>query len=129
MDVANILAEVDMKYPNDVDEAHKWGWITQMEKLLLNECLLTHELSEREMNKAAGIYAMEHASSEYEPLAQPPYQDVYIHYLGMQIALVNTDNEQYENEQTLYNNSLLAYKNWFNRTHRAKIAGGNKWRF
>ena len=42
---------------------------------------------------------------------------------GMQIALVNTDTDQYENEQTLYNNALLTYKNWFNRTHRARIAG------
>ena len=128
MTVQDILAEVDMKYPNDVETAHKWAWITQLEKMLLNECLLTHELTEQEKNQAAAIYAMENAHGNYEPIAQPPYQDIYIHYLGMQIALVNVDNDQYENEQTLYNNALLAYKNWFSRNHRAKLAV-DKWRF
>lgn len=128
MDVRDILIDVDMKYPNDVETEHKWTWITQMEKLLLHECLLTHELSEEEMNRAAALYALENVDRDYKPLAQPPYQDIYIHYLGMQIALLNVDTDQYENEQTLYNNALLAYKNWFSRTHRARIAG-DKWRF
>lgn len=129
MDVTQILQEVDMKYPNDVENAHKWEWITQLEKMLLHESLMTHELSEEEQQRATEIDKMQNVASDYQPLAQPPYQDIYIHYLGMQISLVNTDTDQYENEQTLYNNALLAYKNWFNRTHRARISGGERWRF
>ena len=55
MNVMEILAEVDMKYPNDVELAHKWGWITTLEKQLLDECLMTHEISEAEQQKAAEI--------------------------------------------------------------------------
>ena len=55
MNVMEILAEVDMKYPNDVEQAHKWGWITTLEKLLLDECLRTHEISEAEQKKAEEI--------------------------------------------------------------------------
>lgn len=128
MNVMQILAEVDMKYPNDVELAHKWGWITTLEKQLLDECLMTHEISEAEQQKAAEIFAMKDLDRDYEPLAQPPYYEVYVHFVGMQIALVNTDTDQYENEQTLYNNALLTYKNWFNRTHRAR-GSKLKWRF
>lgn len=128
MNVMEILAEVDMKYPNDVDPAHKWSWITTLEKQLLDECLLTHMISREEQQKAAEISRMKDLDRDYEPLAQPPYHEVYVHFLGMQIALVNTDTDQYDNEQTLYNNALLTFKNWFNRTHRSN---GNKlkWRF
>ena len=128
MNVMEILAEVDMKYPNDVDQVHKWSWITTLEKQLLDECLMTHEISAEEQQKAAEIARMKALDRDYEPLAQPPYYEVYVHFLGMQIALVNTDTDQYDNEQTLYNNALLTYKNWFNRTHRG--GGSNlKWRF
>ena len=123
MTVADILVEVDMKYPNDVEEAHKWGWITEVEKLLLDECLATHELTDAEMQKGAAITAMESVRGDYKPLAQPPYHSLYVHYIAAQIALINVDTEEYENEQTMYNNALLTYKNWFNRTHRARIAG------
>lgn len=128
MNVMEILAEVDMKYPNDVDQAHKWSWITTLEKQLMDECLMTHEISETEQQKAAEIARMKDLDRDYEPLAQPPYYEVYVHFLSMQIALINTDTDQYDNEQTLYNNALLTYKNWFNRTHRS---GGSKlkWRF
>ena len=109
-------------------QEHKWGWITTVEKQLLDECLCTHELSEEELKKAASVYAMEDVSSEYTPIAQPPYHDVYIHYVNAQIALLNMDNDAYANEQTLYNNALLTFKNYFNRSHRARI-GGAKFRF
>ena len=128
MNVMEILAEVDMKYPNDVELAHKWSWITTLEKLLLDECLRTHEISEAELKKAEEIAALKDVDRDYEPLAQPPYYEVYVHFLGMQIALVNTDTDEYANEQTLYNNALLTYKKWINRTHRAR-GNRDKWRF
>ena len=36
MKVLDILAEVDLKYPNDVEKAHILGWITTLEKQLLD---------------------------------------------------------------------------------------------
>lgn len=128
MNVMEILAEVDMKYPNDVELAHKWSWITTLEKLLLDECLRTHEISVAEQKKGEEISALKDVDRDYEPLAQPPYYEVYVHFLAMQIALVNTDTDEYANEQTLYNNALLTYKKWFNRTHRSR-GNRDKWRF
>ena len=128
MTVRDLLVDIDLKNPNDVLEEHKWGWIVTVEKQLLDECLLTHELSEEEMQQAARMFAMEHITSDYRPLAQPPYHELYIHYVNSQISLSNLDNESYANEQTLYNNALLTFKNYWNRHHRSK-AGGKKVKF
>lgn len=128
MNVMEILAEVDLKYPNDVDISQKWSWITTLEKMLLDECLMTHELSEEERIRAEEIRRLKDVGRDYKPVAQPPYHEVYVHYISMQIALVNVDTEQYENESTLYNNALLTYKKWFNRTHRSRERN-LKWRF
>ena len=128
MTVREILAEVDRKHPNNVDTYYKWGRITQMEKLLLDECLMTHQISEDEQKKAQEIAALATLEEDYEPLAQPPYHDLYVHYVAAQIAAINADTDMYANESALYNNALLTYKNYFNRTHRS-MDGGQRWRF
>ena len=127
MTVNEILAQVDLKYPNDVETAHKWEWIVQIDKLLLDECLMTHELKVCEEKKADEIAAMVTASRDYEPLAQPPYHDIYVHYIALQMALINMDTDAYGNEMALYNTALMSYKNMFNRTHRIRESGP-KWR-
>ena len=128
MRIEELLEEVDRKHPNNVDRLFKWGRITQLEKMLLDECLLTHRISEAERRKAEEIAETETLEAGYEMLAQPPYHDVYIHYVAAQIAAINADTDAYTNESTLYNNALLTYKNYFNRTHRS-LDGGQRWRF
>lgn len=128
MTVKELLEEVDRKHPNNVDTVYKWGRITQAEQLLLDECLKTHEISVAEQKKAAEIAALHMVDADYEPLAQPPYHDLYVHYVAAQIAAINADTDAYANEATMYNNALLTYKNWFNRTHRS-IDNGQRWRF
>lgn len=128
MTVEEILVAADTLYPNDVKTPTKWGWITQLEKMLLDETLKTHELKICEENKAQEIEGMTELRLDYEPLAQPPYQDVYVHYIAMQMAGINADTDAYNNESTLFNNALLTYKNMFNRTHRSRDSG-TKWRF
>lgn len=127
MTVEEILAEVDLKYPNDVDLAHKWGWITQLEKMIADECFSTHQISAEEQARLREAEATVTFSRDYKPLAQPPYQDVYIHYVSARIAQLNVDTEAYENESALFNNALLTYKNMFNRTHRG-VDNGQRWR-
>ena len=127
MTAGDMLAQIDRQYPNNVDSRDKWDLIKQMEKLLLDECLQTHELSVWEENKAAEIAALDPMQADYIPLAQPPYHDLYIHYAAAQIAGLNADTDAYGNESTLYNNALLTYKNMFNRTHRMKETG-QRWR-
>ena len=118
MTVKDLLADIDLKNPNDVQESVKRGWLLVQEKLLLHEVLHTHVLTSDEASKANTLADLTALEDDYEPLAQPPYQDLYIHYVDAQIALANVDTVAYENAQALYNNALLTYKNWFNRTHR-----------
>lgn len=118
MTVKDLLADIDLKNPNDVQESVKRGWLLTQEKLLLDEVLHTHVITAEEAEKAEDIADLGSMDDDYEPLVQPPYQDLYIHYVNAQIALANVDTVAYENAQALYNNALLTYKNWFNRTHR-----------
>lgn len=128
MTIDEMLEEIDRKYPNNVDKVFKWGKITQMEKYLLDECLKTHQISPAEAEKAAEIAGMETLEAGYTPLAQPPYHDLYIHFVAAEIAAINADTDAYGNESALYNNALLTYKNYFNRMHRS-LDGGQRWRF
>lgn len=128
MTAGDILAQIDRQYPNNVDSRDKWDLIRQMDMLLLDECLKTHELSVWEETKAAEIAALGKMDAAYIPLAQPPYHDLYVHYAAAQIAGLNADTDAYANESALYNNALLTYKNMFNRTHRSK-ENGQRWRF
>ena len=128
MTVEEILADVDLKYPNDVPTAHKWEWITQLERMLVEECYDTHQISEEEAAKAKEIAAMGTLRRDYSPLAQMPYQEVYTHYVAARIAEMNGDSDSYDRESVMYNNALLTFKNKFNRTHRA-LDNGQRWRF
>lgn len=127
MTVKDLLADIDLKNPNDVQPSVKRGWLFTQEKLLLDEVLRTHVLTSEEAETAEALADLESLEDDYEPLAQPPYQDLYIHYVNAQIALANVDTVAYENAQALYNNALLTYKNWFNRTHRT-LNGIRRWR-
>ncbi|MBQ9342790.1 MAG: hypothetical protein IJT99_01200 [Clostridia bacterium] len=127
MTVKDLLADIDLKNPNDVQPEIKRGWLLTQEKQLLHEVLHTHMLTSEEKEKAAALADLVTLDDDYEPVAQPPYQDLYIHYVNAQIALANVDTVAYENAQALYNNALLTYKNWFNRTHRT-LNGIRGWR-
>lgn len=128
MTIRDLLEDVDRLYPNQADPEYKWARITQIEKMLRDECLLTHQISEAEAQKAAEIASHDTLPADYEPIAQPPYHDLYIHYAAAQIAAINADSDGYANQSTLFNNALLTYKNYFNRTHRS-LDGGQRWRF
>ena len=118
MTVKELLADIDLKNPNDVQDHVKRNWILTQEKLLLDEVLQTYVLSSEEAEQAEALADLGSLDDDYEPLAQPPYHELYIHYVNAQIGLANVDTVAYQNAQALYNNALLTYKNKFNRTHR-----------
>ena len=57
MTVKDLLADIDLKNPNDVQESVKRGWILTQEKLLLDEVLHTHVLSSEEAETAEALAA------------------------------------------------------------------------
>lgn len=124
----DLLTENNLRNPNDVPQEMKWGWVTQLEKLICDDLYDTHQLTNEEWADAQRVNTQEHTGLDDKLLAQPPYNDVYLHYLDAQIAILNGDTEAYQISTQMYNNALLTYQNWFNRTHRAKLAV-ERWRF
>lgn len=126
--VRDLLTENNIRNPNDVPQELKWGWITQIEKLLVDDCFATHQLNAEETQAAEKVKNSEHVGLDDALLAQPPYNEMYNHYLDAQIAILNGDTEAFNISTQMYNNALLTYHNYFNRTHRGK-SKGEKWRF
>ena len=55
-----------------------------------------------------------------ELLAPEPYDDLYIHYLDQRLALSNNDTKRFNVAATMYNNALLTYQQYCNRTYKTK---------
>ena len=59
-------------------------------------------------------------------LVPAPWDEMYLHYMQAQIDYANGDMTRYTNGAALFNTSLAAYKNHYNRTHAPK---GQTWRY
>lgn len=47
-----------------------------------------------------------------------PYSQIYLYYLDMKIAYNNNDSRRYNMAAQEYNNTYLAYQQYYNRTHK-----------
>lgn len=122
MKIEDMISRIDRLNPNDIDDSEKREWIANLELMLLHEVLQTHVLNGDEQRKADSMTEEGIKADGYELLVKPPYDDIYRHYVDVQIAELNVDTEAYNNKVPMYNNALLTYKNWFNRTHTPKAA-------
>lgn len=57
-----------------------------------------------------------------ELLVRDPYTDVYLWYLFSRINLRNKELDEYNNSMTMFNNAMLTFQDYWNRTHRAIYA-------
>lgn len=122
MTIEECIAKIDRLYPNDIEADEKREWIMALELMLRDEVMDTHYLNPEECEKQMKMTKAEISKEGYELLVQAPYDNVYIHWVNSQIAVLNVDNESYNNEAQRYNSALLTYKNYFNRTHTPRAA-------
>ena len=50
-------------------------------------------------------------------LVQPPYDELYRHYVEAQIHYANGEMERYNNACAAWNNALLTYRDFWCRSH------------
>ena len=50
-------------------------------------------------------------------LGQPPYDELYRHYVEAQIHYANGEMERYNNACAAWNNALLTYRDFWCRSH------------
>lgn len=133
--VAEIISQYNTERPNQVEDAQKVLWLRKCERMIINEILVSHEHDLEEETrvdmKVVGSHLVITGAGSFEqhidsfdmdtPLLVPePYDDLYLHYLDQRIALNNNDKTRYNTAATQYNNALLMYQQYVNRTYKTK---------
>lgn len=133
--VAEIISQYNAERPNQVEDAQKVLWLRKCERMIINEILVSHEHDLEEETrvdlKVVGSHLVITGAGSFEqhidsfdmdtPLLVPePYDDLYLHYLDQRIALNNNDKTRYNTAAAQYNNALLTYQQYVNRTYKTK---------
>ena len=94
-----LLGRVDALLPNQYSRAEKMQWLAQAEGFVL-----------REVRQAEG--ALPEVTEGYVLTAEPPYDELYRHYVEAQIHYANGETARYNNAAAQWNNAFLTYKDY-----------------
>lgn len=126
MTVSEIIGKVDHLRPNQMEYDDKIEFLSDLELMLINEVILTHEIPEwvaehetyQKYILTNGREPLHDKAEDGELLIPAPYgRDVYYWYLVSRMDVIEGDADRYENDFQMYNNALLTYKDWYNRTY------------
>ena len=99
-----VLQRVDALLPNSCEKAEKLRWLAQAEGFVLREiCRETGNLPE--MTEGTAL------------TAEPPFDEMYRHYVESQIHYANGELERYNNAMALWNNGLMTLRDHWCRGH------------
>ena len=94
-----MLGRVDALLPNQYSRAEKMQWLAQAEGFVL-----------REVKQETG--ALPQLTEESALTAEPPYDELYRHYVEAQIHYANGETVRYNNAAAQWNNAFLTYKDY-----------------
>ena len=94
-----LLGRVDALLPNQYSRAEKMQWLAQAEGFVL-----------REVRQAEG--ALPEVTEGYVLTAEAPYDELYRHYVEVQIHYANGETARYNNAVSLWNNGFLTYRDY-----------------
>ena len=121
MTIIEAINRIDGLKPNIYSQSEKVRWLSQLDGLVKNDIIDTHEGSD-----AITFNGYDDETSIDTVLIIPsPYEDVYIHYLEMKIDYSNGETIKYNNSAMMYNNAYSSFEKWYNRTHMPKQVGFN----
>jgi len=133
MTVAGLIEQYNTERPNQVADELKVGWLKRCEQMLINEIYSSHEHDLEDEKKmtltVSGSTLVIGSSGSFEEhingfdmdtelLVKEPYDELYLHYLDQKVAYNNNDMKRYNAASALYNNALLVYQQYFNRTYK-----------
>ncbi len=104
--VREVLEQVDNLLPNQYSAQQKCRWIAQAEGFVAVEIL--------------GEKAPEMVTEETVLQVEPPYDEIYRHYVEAQIHYANGEVERYDNAAAAWNNGFFAYRDFYTRSHPPK---------
>lgn len=117
MTIQNAIDRCDETKPNQYTTKQKVAWLSQLDGLVYEEMILTHEKNEGE-TVPSSFSAYTEEKMDVTLLVPDPYSEMYIDYLFMKIDYNNAELERYNNSAIMFNNSYRTFTDFFNRTHR-----------
>lgn len=116
MTIQLVIDQIRTMKPNAFDDNTLVRWISDLEGMIYNEVILTHE----------GDTDIQHGP--YDPIEDmgtvlivpEPYSDVYTKWLSAQIDFHNSEFARYNNDMSMYNSAMATYADWYNRAHLPK---------
>ena len=113
--VKQVLEQVDAMLPNQYTTAEKRRWLLQAEGFVVREVHQPHAGGEETE------VPPEDTGEDTVLLVQPPYDELYRHYVEAQIHYANGEMERYNNACAAWNNALLTYRDFWCRSHMPRL--------
>ena len=113
MTLMEAMHRADALKPNSYSNAEKIKWLSILDGLVKTKIIDTHEGGE---DVVFNGYE-ENADLTTVLLVPPPFDDIYVHWLSMQIDLTNGEYARYNNSAAVFNTAYNDYALHYNRTH------------
>lgn len=113
MTIRDVITQVNTLKPNQIPEDIMVRWISVLEGKIIDEIILTHELSERVEFNGYSLNDM-----DTELIVPDTYADVYIYYVEAMIDETNNEGARYASSMQMFNNAWQDYANYYNRNNR-----------
>jgi hypothetical protein len=114
MTIIEAINGIDTIKPNKYTTEQKIEWLKKLDGLLKEQVIDTHE-GGRDI-----VIGENYNENDTELIVSAPHDELYIHYLAMKIDFANNEYRKYNNSASMYNESLLEFKKWYNREHMPK---------
>jgi hypothetical protein len=119
MTILDAISRIDRLKPNSYSTPDKVRWLSTLDGIVRTEIIDTHEGGEDVVFKGY----TDDTPLTTELLIPAPYDEVYIHYLEMQIDYANGEHVKYNNSAIAYNSALSSFEKYYNRENMPKSHG------
>ena len=116
MTAAQIIQRFNDDRKNTFADDRKLAWLEDIERQIVDETILTHELPEALKDVDWSTY-FDTFGMDTEMLVPPPWDELYIHFLDRKIAWSQREKVTMNMATTEFNDALISYNGWYNRTH------------
>lgn len=111
MTILEAIDRVDTLEHNVVPQEQKVCWLAQVDALLREEVIRTHE-----GQKDVPVYDQQ-TPLETELLVQPPFDGLYLHFLRAMIHYCTGEYDRFNQAMGLFQADYTGFVNFYNRTH------------
>lgn len=116
MTIEEAIELCDRMKPNHYEKDDKLRWLSELDGRIRIEILDTHEDGPSEPFTGYD----ENTPGDTVLLVMPPYDGLYLHYLGAQVDYYNAEYARYNNGIGAFSSVYAEYADWYNRSHTPK---------